>query len=173
MKPRFLQYSFAFMVLAVAICFLSAGSAVAQDAPEKEKFGAFGLGYSEVAKPNLQGWAALGIPVSDRVMSYTAYDIAPVKEGGQASLAGIRIQYNIRTGFACRVYDITRSWSLWGLGNAGMAADGNVVTGSFEYGGFLYKGLGKGWGAILILGAQKDAISGTVFAPRLGVAKRL
>lgn len=31
MKPRFLQYGFAFMVLAVALCFLSTGPALAQD----------------------------------------------------------------------------------------------------------------------------------------------
>ena len=105
-------------------------------------------------------------------MSYTAYDIAPVKEGGQASLAGIRIQYNIRTGLPVASMtspgagpcgaSVTQAWRPMAMSSPGpLSMEASSTRAS------------KGWGAILILGAQKDAISGTVFAPRLGVAKRL
>lgn len=158
------------VLVVVSLFFLFAGASPAQD---QEKFGAFGLGFNDQASPKIQGWAALAIPVADRVLSYTAYDIAPVKEGGQVSFAGVRLNYMIRTGVAYRIYEIAPGWTLWGLGNAGMSADGNVVVGAFEYGGFLDKSFGKGWGFMAVLAAQKDAISGTTFSPRFGFRKKL
>jgi hypothetical protein len=54
-----------------------------------------------------------------------------------------------------------------------MAANGSVLVGAFEYGGFIDQALGKGWGLIVILSAQRDAINGTRFNPGFGLRKKL
>lgn len=159
------------LIFLVTILILLSAPAFAQT--PTEKYGAFGLAYFNSGTPNIQGWAALGIPISEKTISYTDYDIAPIKSGGQASVAGVRLQYAIRTGLAYRIYNVTNSWSLWGLGNIGLAADGRAITRSFQYGGFLDKSIGKGWGVMLILSGEDSGATGRDFAPRIGIRKKL
>jgi hypothetical protein len=137
------------------------------------RFGAFGLGYDNQASPAVQGFMAFGIPLSDKLISYTAADITRVQTNGMVTVAGIPLTYRFRSGFAYKVYAITPGTTLYGLGAAGMASNGSVLVGAFEYGGFIDQALGKGWGVMLILSAQRDAINGTRFNPGFGLRKRL
>ena len=153
------------LLLMLSIC------AMAQD--QAPRFGAFGLGYDSMGSPTVQGFTAFGIPISDKLISYTAMDIARVKSDGMVTVAGIPLTYRFRSGFAYKVYAITPGTTLYGLGAAGMAANGSVLVGAYEYGGFIDQALGKGWGAMVILSAQRDAINGTRFNPGFGLRKRL
>jgi len=158
------------VILLAALCFFRGGSAVAQD--QTTRFGAAGLGYYSTATPNIQGFAALGIPISDTIISYTAYEVYPVKEGGNVQFVGHRLQYDIGTGAAYKIKQVTPSWSLWGLGKAGLSTSGESTRAMFEYGAFVDKGVGKGWGVLLIMSAKYDADNGNVFSPRFGVRKQ-
>lgn len=168
---RILAFTFSCVLMVMAL-------ATTVRAQEVVRFGAAGLGYFSQAKPNLQGWAALGLPLTSdgKTLSYTAFDVSIVKTGGAFSVAGVDLQYNIRSGAAYRVKQITNTWSVWALAAPGLNVIGDTPSFSFASGGFVFKDLGKGWGLIVPLTAEtyKDANGKqrTDFAPRFGITKR-
>ena len=154
------------------------------------KFVAAGLAFFQSATPALQGWGALAMPLSDKILSWTAYDVSALpgdkiisSPGECLQLGGgcgapprwtpPKISYTMRTGIAVHIYTITKGVNLFGLGGAGIAAGGSNVVGSFAGGGFLDFALGKGWGAVLILEVNKNAMTGSDFVPRVGIRKKL
>jgi len=145
-------------------------SAYAQDQPSK--FGVFGLGSSN---GSLIGWAALSIPVADRIMSFTSYDAGAVIDPttGQFDIFGKQLQYSAHQAFAYKIYDIAKGVTLWGLGSAGIAASDRALVGSFEYGGFVDYMVKGRWGILAVLCAERNAVTGTKFAPRFGVRAKL
>jgi hypothetical protein len=147
---------------------LSASSASAQ-----EKIGAAGIGYFQSGHPQFQGGAALGFSIAPRTISFTDMVIGATKDEGRITVAGQRLQYSFRTGFAVKIYQITPSWTLWGLSDIGLAADGKSIGRSFQYGGFLDKSVGKGWGFLMILSAENTVQTGTDFSPRIYIRKKL
>ena len=98
--------------------------------------------------------------------------MAIVKEGTQFTVAGLKLRYTIRTGLAYRIAQVTNTWSLWGLAAPGFSADGEKLLSNFEFGGFIHKDVGKGWGCLVALTAEKASNSATDFAPRLGITKK-
>jgi hypothetical protein len=163
MKARFIIFC---IFVFFAIC-----STMAQDKP---KFVGVGMAFNQDASPQIQGFGALAIPISDRVLSFTDYLVSAIPQprvGGKLQLP--KIQYVMRTGIAVKIYAISPKLTLWGMGNAGVAADGGATSGSFAGGGFVDWSLGKGWGALVILQVDKNAATGTQFIPRVGVRKIL
>jgi len=158
-------------VLIVCIVLLLTLPAIAQ---QQERFGAAGIGYFSLSRPNIQGWAALGIPITSdkKVLSYTDCDIAVVGTAPQFTIAGLKLQYTIRTGLAYNMLKITTTWSLWGLAAPGLSANGDKVFSNFEYGGFIHKDVGKGWGLLIAFTAEKAGVIATDFAPRMGVTRK-
>ncbi len=159
--------------LIFACLILLSSTLMAQDATQK--FAAVGMAFSPVSTPQLQGWGALAIPISEKIISYTDYDVSALLGDpvvGQRFTMP-KIQYQMRTGIGILIYKITPAISLWGLGGIGGATDGNATSASFAGGGFLDFGLGRGWGALLILQADRNAATGTQFTPRIGIRKRL
>lgn len=144
-------------------------------AQELERFGAFGLGYFSQASPQFQGWAAMGLPLTAdaKAISYTDYKISVVPdtdEAYQLMVAGKRVRYAMTTGLGYRILAYG-SWSLYGLAAPGFVSDGNTFKSAFEYGGFVHKSIGKGWGAMLAFTAE-SAGGTTDFAPRIGITRK-
>lgn len=160
------------MLILIALSLLVCLPALAQDQPV-EKFGAFGIGYFAHNSPNIQGWAAMAIPLTTdgKAISYTGFDVAPVKEDSQFSVGGVGIQYKMRTGLAYKMIQIKPNVSLWGMAAPGFQADGNSFMANFQYGGFLHVAAGKGWGAIFLLTAE-EAAGVNDFSPRIGITKK-
>ena len=132
-------------------------------------FGAIGLGYFAPSTPQFQGWGALGIPITQdgKAFSYTDFDLGIVKQGGQILVAGIQLQYSMRTGVAYRVYT-NGTWSLFGLAAPGFVATGTTFASAFEYGGFIHKTVHKNLG--VLFGLTDEHYGGqSNLAPRLGV----
>lgn len=155
-----------------------ATAAYAQQPGEPGTFGAAGLAYLATADPNMQGWMAFGVPVSsdDKWISYTNWDIAPVPldQTMGFTVAGKGLRYSIRSGVAYQVLRLTNSWTVYGLVAPGVAItpgenSGIIVLGSFEYGGFIHKTVGRGLGMMLALTAEKSVGRPTDFAPRIGI----
>jgi hypothetical protein len=138
-----------------------------------DRFGAAGFSYFKSGTPQFQGGAALGLQIAPRTISFTDMSVGPVKDTSQIQIAGQRLQYTFRTGFAVQIYQLTPSWSLWGLSDIGLAADGKVTARSFQYGGFIDKHVGKGWGVLLIISAENSVQTGTDFSPRIYIRKKL
>jgi hypothetical protein len=145
--------------------------AVPAFAQEQNKFGAAGVFFNQEVTGSVGGWAALAIPIAERTLSFTDYDVNAVTGdgGGTVSFFGKQIQYTIRTGFANRIYGIGR-FSLWALGDAGITALDDNVVGSFAGGGFLHYKITDRWGGLAILQADHNSITGTDFKPRFGIS---
>ena len=170
MKTK-LRATFRVLLLLSFLCVLLCPIQGFSQEPEPARFGAFGLGYFAEAVPQFQGWSALAIPITadGKALSYTAADWAVVNdESNQLTVAGRKIRYTMKTGIAYRIFQ-RGTWSLFGLAAPGFVADGDTFKSAFSYGGFIYKDIGKGWGAILALtnenyGGKSD------LAPRAGVS---
>jgi hypothetical protein len=149
-------------------------------AQESGRFAAVGLSTGSDETKSISGWGAIGFPISEKVISYTDIDISVVKNTTlQEVLKNQGLQYVVRTGLAYRVFDINKQFSVWGLGDAGLAAGGPVgmasptpISGSFAGGGFLRWSMGK-VDALLILQVQKNAATGREFIPRIGIKVKL
>lgn len=158
-------------ILALLSIFLALPLA-AQSPASPDRFGAFGIGYFSQATPQFQGWAALGIPLTSdhKAISYTDMDISVSKSAGQNMISGHQMTYSVHPGLAYRVF-LSGSWSLYALAAPGFVADGSTFQSSFEYGGFLHKSLGSGWGALIALTKEQyGAVSD--LAPRIGITKK-
>ena len=150
-------------ILALMTIFLSV-PVMAQD---PVRFGAAGVGYFAGATPNIQGWAALGIPITsdNKAISYTSMDVSVVKVAtGGPTVAGLNLQYSLHPGMAYRLLK-RGSWSLYGLAAPGFVANGDSIRGSFEYGGFVHKQVSKVFGVMLAFTKQQYG-NDTDFAPR-------
>jgi hypothetical protein len=163
------------ITLATLLVLLASAPIMAQQQPgDPGTFGAAGIAYLSTARPNLQGWMAFGVPLNgdDSIISYTNWDVAPVPvdETMGFTVAGKGLRYSIRTGIAYRLLRPTDSWTVYGLVAPGLAVTpGVIVLGSFEYGAFLHKTMGRGLGILLALTAEKSAGQPTDFAPRIGI----
>lgn len=149
-------------------CLLFAFPAFAQD--ENAKYGAFGLGLSQEVDGSVLGWGALGIPLTERSVSFTSFDVFSADEtGSEFSILGYRLRYTVRTGAAYKLVSFGERVSIFGLGDIGIATDGEVVSGSYAGGGFLNIKLNDTWGFMAVLQADHNNIDGTDFKPRFGV----
>ncbi|MFA5408854.1 MAG: hypothetical protein WC343_08820 [Bacilli bacterium] len=160
------------LIMSLAVIFALFCLPLMAQEPELERFGAGGIGYFANGKPTLQGWAALGIPITSdaKALSYTNFDVSPVNDGGQFSVGGIHIRYAMRTGIAYRLMQFGQGLDLYGLAAPGFSADGADFKSSVEYGGFIHKTLKKGWGVMVAFTAEKT--EGTDFAPRIGITRK-
>ena len=151
------------LLLALMTVFLS----VPAMAQEPVRFGALGIGYLSGATPNIQGWAALGIPLTsdNKAISYTSMDFAVVKSDGQVTVAGFQLQYSLHPGLAYRLLPVYSGWSVYGLAAPGFVADGNDLRSSFEYGGFVHKSINTRIGLMLAFTRQQYGLTAD-FAPR-------
>lgn len=137
-------------------------------AQEQNNIAAIGLGYSATADPGVMGWGAYGRLVGSTTAIFTDYDIFRATPlDAMVSVGGLRLKYSIRTGVAQQLYK-SKSFSLWGLFNGGIGADGISVVRSLQYGGFVDVPVGKGAGILAILAAEDNPITGRDFAPRIG-----
>jgi len=156
--------TFTLMGLLLLISVFLSLPAVAQ---EPVRFGAAGVGYFAAATPNIQGWAALGVPITidNKTISYTSMDVGVVSEpNGQSTVAGLHLQYSLHPGLAYRLFN-RGTWSLYGLAAPGFVANGESIKGSFEYGGFLHKQVSKYFGVMLAFTKQQNGTEKD-FAPR-------
>jgi hypothetical protein len=152
-------------VLLTALFFLSTSA----QAQEQNNIGTIGLGYSSTADPGIVGFGAYGRKVADKTILFTDFDVYRDGSGSSNfSVAGLRLKYSIRTGLAYKLFRVTNSWSVYGLFNGGIAADGISVARSLQYGGFVDKSIGKNMGVMLILAAEDNPITQRDFAPRVG-----
>jgi len=143
--------------------------AMAQN-PDK-KYAVVGLGLTSDTQPSVLGWGALAIPVADRTVSWTMYDVGlePATAPDQPFFDPSRLKYKTRTGLAFKLYDLPfKHISVWGLGDAGISANGDTVVGSFGGGGFIDIPFGHGVGFTGLFQAERDAQNGPVFSPRFG-----
>lgn len=167
MKEALRAIAFFFLVAFILTLLFFPAAGLAQEQPAN--IGVFGLGYSGDGAPGLLGFSAYGRLVAARTAIFTDYEILRADEkDAMLSVAGFRLKYSIRTGIAQQLVQITPSWSVWGLFNGGLAADGQTVVRSFQFGGFIDKDIGKGMGVMLILAAEDNPITGRNFAPRAG-----
>ena len=157
-------FFFASFVLTLAFL-LACPSAHAQE----NNIAAFGLGYSQSANPGVMGWGAYGRMTGDTTAIFTDYDLFRVDaDNAMLSVAGFRLKYSIRTGVAQQLYK-AKAFSLWGLFQGGLAADGVSVVRSLQYGGLVDVPVKKGVGVLTILAAEDNPITGRDFAPRIGL----
>jgi hypothetical protein len=155
------------LFLIVTVFFLSAWASA------QEKIAIAGISFNGYASPNVQGFGAVGIPISANVISYTGYDVAVIPGQDWRNFQAYKLQYSMKTGLAIRVKDLSPKVSLWGLGAGGLATDGSNHSSSFAAGGFLDVAFSKGWGALLILQVDRNAATGAQFTPRIGIRRKL
>jgi hypothetical protein len=168
------------IICALALLSIFLALPVFSQEPEKPTFGAVGISIDQTAEKSLAGWGALGIPVSDRVVSFTDFDVSVIRgTTWQQALKNEGVQYTIRTGFAFKLFSPLKGVSIWGLGDAGVAAGGpegytgqTVVSGSYAGGGFVHVG-NERVGGLLILQVDQNAATGRSFIPRIGVRVKL
>lgn len=160
--------------MAAAIFIMAVANAQAQEPEEKEYYGAFGLFVNQEVTGSVGGWGALGIPVAEKTISFTSFDVNSVKAGetGNVSFLGYQMQYTMRTGVANEIFRI-KAVSLWVLGDVGFTAAADNVVGSYAGGGFVNIPFSKRWSAMVILQADKNSITGLDFKPRFGVNVKL
>ena len=144
----------------------------AQDKPNK--WGAAGMGIN--ADGNIMGWGAIALPLTEKAISWTTYDISMTEkvdpEGPAFDLE--RLKYKTRTGFGYQMYLLQLGkfqMTVWGLADAGVSGTEDSAVGSFAYGGFVdvpfvIKGIHMG--AIGVLQAERDAQNGDQFNKRFG-----
>jgi hypothetical protein len=169
-----------FLILIFAILFFLP-LVVAQDAP-KPKFGVVGLSLDTTSEKSLAGWGAVGIGLTNDIISYTDFDVAVVRGTTLGQLLNSEgLQYTMRTGFAYRLpLGLPEKISVWGLGDAGIAAGGlagaedqTIVLGSFAGGGFVHYAISDKIGVLVILQVDKNSQTGRSFIPRAGVKIKL
>jgi hypothetical protein len=162
--------------LFLIVLFLATISAItfAQTPVDKPKFVFAGLAFFQSANPQLQGFGGITLPISEKIISYTDWDVAATpgdKIPGRVTIP--KLQYSMRTGIAYHMYEIRKGLNLYGLGDLGMATNGDNVVGSFAGGGFVDVALGKGWGCVFVIQVERNAITGTDVIPRFGFRKKL
>jgi hypothetical protein len=166
-----------YLILILGILFLAVFLAVTASAQEPlPKYLAFGFGLSQQVPGTALGWAAFGIPVAEKTISYTDCDIFRADgdlEGDQVSFLGKRYLITIRTGLAFRLLDLTNRVSIWGLGDFGVVNNGSTVASSVAGGGFLSYELNDRIGFMAVLQADRSSMTGTDFKPRFGVTFNL
>jgi hypothetical protein len=165
--------------LCVVILILAmVGIGVAQDKP---KFGVFGLSLDASSEKSIAGWGALGLGLTNDVISYTDFDVSVVRGTTlEQALRNEGLQYTFREGVAIRIPLGLPKWlSVWGLGNAGVAVGGlpgaegqTVIAGSFAGGGIIHVGTER-VGGVLILQVDKNPTTGRMFIPRAGIKIKL
>jgi hypothetical protein len=157
-------------ILLVLILLPAVASAQTSADPQlPSQFVSAGTAYNQASTPQIQGWGSYAHQISGPLYSYSTYDVTalpgtPVP--GKPVLP--TLQYSARTGVAVHVTNFGRL-SLWGLGDAGVAATGETVVGSFSGGGFGAVQFGKGWAAMLVMRIVRNAVSGTQYVPEIGI----
>ena len=140
-------------------------------------YGVVGVGFSGEAQKAVIGFGAYGIPIRDWIMSFTGFEIYGVTDdiAENNNFMGSQLAYTLRTGIAIRIktFGADKRVSLWGLGDGGFKTNEVNLSGSFAGGGFVDVKIKDGWGIVAILQADKDAITGTKFAPKFGIRKAL
>lgn len=155
----------------ICLCLVFAMSipVVAADLPGR--FVAFGGGFSDKGF----GWGALGIPLGDKIISYTLWDFTPTDsiENSSFSLGEgdtkIMLKLNATTGAAYKITEPMPGLSIWGMGAAGLATTGEFNSAAFKYGGFADYRIRDGIGIMLGVGGQWDSLNKTSLDLRTGV----
>jgi hypothetical protein len=119
------------------------------------------------------GWRALGIPLSEKLISYTLWDFTPVETVEDSSFTFIdgkvMLKLNATTGAAYKVMQIAPKLSLWGMGAAGLATTGEFNSAAFKYGGFVDYRVKEGIGINVGVGGQWDSLNKSSLDLRTGV----
>jgi len=171
MGSKILNSLLLFIFFSFALCL----SAASQQPEPKQKFGAFGVGFSENAEGKTIGWDAIGLQFADRTLSYTSTEFSAIKEGqnGLIFVAGKPLQMTVRQGIAFEMLTINDRFRLYALADAGITATGENVVGSYAGGGFIDWEFAKGIGVLIALQADKNSIRGTEFNPKIGLRFKL
>lgn len=139
---------------------------MAQDLPGR--FVAFGGGFSDKGF----GWGALGIPLSEKLISYTLWDFTPVTSVDDASFtlidSKVMLKLNATTGAAYKAMQLAPKLSLWGMGAAGIATTGEFNSAAFKYGGFVDYRVKEGIGINVGVGGQWDSLNKSSLDLRIG-----
>lgn len=168
------------MIVGLGTAFFLPALANAQEVA-KPKFGVFGLSVDSTSEKSLAGWGALGLGLTQDIISYTDFDVSVVRGTTlEQALKNEGLQYTFREGAAVRIPLGLPKWlSVWGLGNAGVAVGGltgaegqTVIAGSFAGGGIIHIGVDR-VAAVLILQVEKNPTTGRMFIPRAGIKIKL
>jgi hypothetical protein len=153
-----------YLVITVVLFFcLAAIPSFAQNQPQKEGI-TVGLLFDQNAESRLAAFGTYDRNlVSERLYSYSGYDVVPFFEDGK-----LKLKFTPFTGLAFKAVTINRL-SLFMFGAGGLATTGEVTTGAGKGGGFGHFALGKGWGVIGSVEASYSPISGTDPLVRFGV----
>jgi hypothetical protein len=140
---------------------------MAQDLPGR--FVGFGGGFGDKGF----GWGALGIPLSEKLISYTLWDFTPTDsvEDSSFTLADGRVMLKMSatTGAAYKVMQLAPKFSLWGMGAAGLATTGEFNSAAFKYGGFVDYRVKDRFGINVGVGGQWDSLNKSSLDLRTGV----
>ena len=138
--------------------------AMAQDLPEQ--FAAAGVA---VESGNVTGWGTYAKKITGPVYSLTTYDItradtlAPI---GLNTLTQLKSQ--ARTGLAVYVKDFG-PFRVFGLADAGVAADAQTAGGSFSGGAMVaYQIKDSGWGIVVPIRVLKNSGGETTLIYEIG-----
>lgn len=148
-----------------AFLFLTA-SVMAQDLPGR--FVGFGGGFGDKGF----GYGVLGIPMTEKLISYTLWDFTPVTSVEDSSFTFIdgrvMLKLNATTGAAYKVMQLAPKLSLWGMGAAGLATTGEFNSAAFKYGGFVDYRVKEGIGINVGVGGQWDSLNKSSLDLRIG-----
>jgi len=139
---------------------------MAQDLPGR--FVGFGGGFGDKGF----GYGVLGIPMTEKLISYTLWDFTPVETVEDSSFTFIdgkvMLKLNATTGAAYKVMQIAPKLSLWGMGAAGLATTGEFNSAAFKYGGFVDYRVKEGIGINVGVGGQWDSLNKSSLDLRIG-----
>jgi hypothetical protein len=141
----------------------------AQQQPEpKKNFTLMGAGYSASASSKVFAVGGVAFELGANLLSYTSYNVTPMEEnasGNQLFVAGVPLASTARTGLGYQIFQLGERVKLFGLADGGVVSDGNVVTGSYAYGGLIDITISEKFGVDFLLQADENNIRGREFNP--------
>ncbi|RPH38314.1 hypothetical protein EHM92_00085 [bacterium] len=128
-----------------------------------------GMAFNQNASPQIAGWGTYDKQITDKIYSYSGYDVTPISQfvvNGRITIP--QIKFTAFTGFAIKTAQISKL-SLFLLGTGGFATTGQNTSGAGGAGGFAHYPLGHNWGLILAAQGSYSVITGTDAILRFGV----
>lgn len=156
-------------LIMIGIGLLLALPALAQELPTE--LYACGVALNSAATPNVQGWITHGNLVGNGFYFLQSYDVSPIPHSS-TPVAGLNIpklQSQARLGTALYLRNLSKRVMLFGLGDAGIAADGESIGSSLSGGGMAVIALGKGFSLPLGFRIIRNSETGTTYVPQIGV----
>jgi hypothetical protein len=128
-----------------------------------------GFAFNQNGSPQVTGWGTYDKQLTDKLYSYSGYDVTPISQFVVDSKLTIpQVKFTAFTGFAVKAAQISKL-TLFLLGTGGFATTGETISGAGGAGGFVHYPLPHNWGLIIAAQGSYSVITGTDAIIRFGL----